>query len=48
LREVGSDDRAILDIAQITAHLAFITWLANGLGVALEDIGDEMIQETQR
>jgi len=35
-------------IAQITARLAFITRLADGLGVALEDIGDEMIQEAQR
>jgi uncharacterized protein YciW len=37
LREVGFDDRAILDIAQITAYSAFVTRLADGLGVALED-----------
>jgi uncharacterized peroxidase-related enzyme len=37
LRESGFDDRAILDIAQITAYFAFVTRLADGLGVALED-----------
>jgi uncharacterized peroxidase-related enzyme len=37
LREAGFDDHAILDIAQITAYFAFITRLADGLGVTLED-----------
>jgi uncharacterized peroxidase-related enzyme len=37
LRESGFDDRAILDIAQITAYFAFVTRLADGLGVELED-----------
>jgi uncharacterized peroxidase-related enzyme len=37
LREAGFDDRAILDIAQITAYFAFVTRLADGLGVTLED-----------
>ena len=36
LREAGFDDRAILDIAQLTAYFAFVTRLADGLGVALE------------
>lgn len=37
LRRVGFSDRAILDIAQITAYFAFVTRLASGLGVRLED-----------
>ena len=36
LREVGFEDRAILDIAQIAAYFAFVTRLADGLGVTLE------------
>jgi hypothetical protein len=32
LREVVFDDRAILDIARITAYSAFVTQLADGLG----------------
>jgi uncharacterized peroxidase-related enzyme len=37
LREAGFSDRAILDVAQITAYFAFVIRLANGLGVTLED-----------
>lgn len=37
LREAGFDDHAILDIAQITAYFAFVTRLADGLGVTLEN-----------
>jgi uncharacterized peroxidase-related enzyme len=37
LREAGFDDRAILDIAQITAYFAYVNRIADGLGVALED-----------
>ena len=37
LREAGFDDRSILDIVQITAYFAFVTRLADGLGVQLED-----------
>lgn len=37
LREVGFDDHAVLDIAQITAYFAFVTRLADGLGVTLEN-----------
>lgn len=36
LRETGFSDRAILDVAQITAYFAFVTRLADGLGVTLE------------
>ncbi len=36
LREAGFNDRAILEIAQITAYFAFVTRMAHGLGVALE------------
>ncbi len=36
LRSAGFDDRAILDIAQITAYFAFVNRTADGLGVALE------------
>jgi uncharacterized peroxidase-related enzyme len=37
LRAAGFDDRAILDMAQITAYFAFVTRMASGLGVALEE-----------
>jgi uncharacterized peroxidase-related enzyme len=37
LRCVGFSDRAILDVAQITAYFAFVNRLAEGLGVGLED-----------
>ncbi len=36
LRKAGFDDRAILDIAQTAAYFAFVTRLADGLGVTLE------------
>ena len=39
LRDAGFDDRAILDIAQITAYFAFVNRTADGLGVTLEDWG---------
>ncbi|MBI5669417.1 MAG: peroxidase [Chloroflexi bacterium] len=37
LRAAGFSDRAILDIAQITAYYAYVNRLADGLGVTLED-----------
>ena len=37
LRRAGFDDRAILDIAQVAAYFAFVTRMADGLGVELED-----------
>ena len=37
LREAGFDDRAILDIAQITAYFAFVNRTADGLGVTMEE-----------
>jgi uncharacterized peroxidase-related enzyme len=37
LRAAGFDDRAILDIAQITAYFSYVNRLASGLGVQLED-----------
>jgi uncharacterized peroxidase-related enzyme len=36
LREVGFDDRAILDIAQVVAYYAYVNRIADGLGVSLE------------
>ena len=36
LREAGFEDRAILDIAQVTAYYAYVNRLADGLGVELE------------
>ena len=36
LREVGLDDRAILEIVEITAYFNFVNRLADGLGVSLE------------
>ncbi len=37
LRNVGFNDRAILDIAVITAYYAYVNRIADGLGVSLED-----------
>jgi uncharacterized peroxidase-related enzyme len=37
LRAAGFSDRTILDVAQITAYFAFVTRLADGLGVTLEN-----------
>lgn len=37
LAELGFDDRAILDIAQVTAYYAYVNRIADGLGVSLED-----------
>lgn len=36
LRSVGFDDRAILDICQVTAYYNYVNRLADGLGVELE------------
>ena len=36
LREVGFEDRAILDINLVTGYFAFANRLAEGLGVPLE------------
>ncbi len=41
LKEVGFDDRAILDICQITAYYAYVNRMADGLGVELEGFWDE-------
>ena len=37
LRQAGFDDRAILDINQVTAYFAYVNRIADGLGVELED-----------
>ena len=37
LRDVGFDDRSILDMAQVTAYYAYVNRIADGLGVSLED-----------
>ena len=36
LRQVGFEDRDILDIAEATAYYAYVNRLASGLGVPLE------------
>ncbi len=41
LREAGFTDAAILDINQVTAYYAYVNRLADGLGVELEDIGEQ-------
>ena len=41
LREAGFDDRAILDINQVTAYFAYVNRIADGLGVELERARDE-------
>lgn len=38
LRQVGFEDRAILDINQVTGYFAYVNRLADGLGVELEPI----------
>lgn len=37
LRELGFDDRSILDMAQVTAYYAYANRIADGLGISLED-----------
>jgi alkylhydroperoxidase family enzyme len=37
LRKVDFDERAILDIAQVTAYFAFVNRLADGRGIRLEE-----------
>jgi len=41
LRRAGFDDRGILDACQIVAYFNFVTRLAEGLGVELEDFWSE-------
>ena len=41
LRQVGFDDRGILDINQVTGYFAYVNRLADGLGVELESIWQE-------
>ena len=36
LRELGFSDRAVLDIAQVTAYYAYVNRIADGLGLSLE------------
>ena len=42
LRELGYDDRAILDINQITSYYAYVNRVADGLGVVLEDFWNKI------
>jgi uncharacterized peroxidase-related enzyme len=37
LRDVGLDDRAILDLCQVVAYFNFVNRMAHGLGVELEE-----------
>jgi uncharacterized peroxidase-related enzyme len=37
LREVGFEDRALLDICQLAAYFNFVNRMAEGLGVELEE-----------
>ena len=41
LREAGYNDRAILDINQITSYYAYVNRIADGLGVELEDFWEK-------
>ena len=41
LREAGFDDRAILDVCQVTAYYNYVNRLADGLGVELEARWDD-------
>ena len=42
LRKLGYDDRAILDINQITSYYAYVNRVADGLGVVLEDFRNKI------
>ncbi len=42
LRKLGYDDRAILDINQITSYYAYVNRVADGLGVVLEDFWNQI------
>jgi uncharacterized protein YciW len=46
LRDAGFDDRAVLDIAQITAYFAFVNRTVDGLGVSVEDFWKQPIWTT--
>ena len=37
LRDAGLDDRAVLEVVEITAYFNFVNRLADGLGVSLEE-----------
>ena len=41
LKNVGFNDRAILDINQIVAYFAYVNRVADGLGVELEDFWEK-------
>ncbi len=41
LREHGFSDADILGIVEVTAYYAYVNRIADGLGVALEDGGDD-------
>lgn len=41
LRDVGFEDRDVLEIAEVTAYYAYVNRIADGLGVALEDTPPE-------
>lgn len=36
LRDAGLEDRAILDLCQVTGYFAYVNRMADGLGVELE------------
>ena len=46
LRDAGFSDRAILDIAQITAYFAFVNRTAEGLVVSVEDFWTQPVETT--
>lgn len=37
LRDVGFDDRDILDICEVVAYYAYVNRIADGLGVTVEE-----------
>ena len=41
LRDVGFDDRAVLDICQVVSYYNYVNRLADGLGVELEEEWDD-------
>ena len=45
LRRAGLDDRAILDLAMVTAYYAYVNRLADGLGVEIEPGGPPQATE---
>lgn len=48
LRDAGLDDRAILDVVQVTAYYNYVNRMADGLGVELEEGWPDEVRRVNR